>query len=181
MKNIIFVCMLLISITSYAGTGAVSITNNTSCDYIVTMFGHSATMIGGTPGCTDLISVTFTVPATTTYSWADPYDFEGGYLGGSLGGVGFTTYPGGYSSVCGSSCYGVLWPWSGYYPSDWMWTYATVDHAWYSCSCGPAGSIGQISCAGAMTIYGPISCTTGTSATWVYSASAPFDVTITIN
>ncbi len=184
MKNLfIFVLLFVLCKISYAQTGALTATNTTSCDYTITMHANSPSMNFPT-GCADIVAIPFTVPGggTTTFSWTDPYDFETGtsYDPGcspSCTPIGWATIPSPYT-VCGTSCGGGGGGWLGTYPSDWFWTYATVDFT-LPCTCGITGTIGQITCAGTMSINATCGGRTN-YATWSYGSTTPYDVNITI-
>ncbi len=182
MKKIILLFVLLAFMQEImAQTGALSVTNNNTCTYHVIMYAQSVYMGSGGGSCSTIQAI-FDVPPGVTYSWTDPYDFETStsYCTAGTGtcpatpAIGWTALPGGYASVCGTSCF-LLRPWSGTYPSDWFWTSGQIDYP--GCSCGVTGLLGAASCSGSLTLSGGCS----SSASWSYGGSAPLDVTIVVN
>jgi hypothetical protein len=80
------------------------------------------------------------------------------------------TLPSGYTTTI---CLFGPGSWSGFdYPSDWLWSYATID---FLCGSGVVGLLGQPVCGGAASRTGG-----GLTATWAYGGSTPYDITITI-
>lgn len=170
--------MLLIAGSAYAQTGSLSITNNNSCPYVVTMYAQSPTNMS-TSGCTDIMAI-FNIPSGATFTWSDPYDFQFGtsyytICGSSCTPIGWTTFPSGFGgTVCGTACFGSPNPWSGTYPADWDWTYAIVDASGSCSSCYASGAIGGCGYSSPITGCGPA------RAVWTSSGASPHNITITI-
>ena len=184
-KILILGTLMCLCNTIYAGTGALTVVNTTGCDYVVTMHARSVSMGCGVSACADIVAVLFTIPAGTTYSWTDPYDFEIGTCYDPACSCGCTIV-GGWASLPGSwgssTSINPFSYWSpSTYPSDWIWTYATVDYVSGSCGCGVTGNIGQPACGSATISY--VCGGTTYYAHWAYSGcgSPPCDVTITIH
>jgi hypothetical protein len=175
MKKLLFCFILSFAsnplLQAQSGTGAVTVINHSStCSYVVTLYAQSPTVLGTTSCSTGIISNIFEVPASTTWSFADPYDVESDYLGGGGGTpVGWSTFPSGHTSVCGLPC--STGGWSGYYPNDFNWTYVVVDWDTFTCGCGDSGKLGG-GCNGSTTSRSS-SCVGGTSATITVTSSTP--------
>ncbi len=156
----VFIALFLSFCISSYGQSSMTITNNSTCPYVVFLWAESPVYLGTTTHCSD-IQTHLVVPCCgTTVLFPTPSNFEPI--------PGWDLLPHGYTSIIGSLCGGIM-PYPACYPPDWIWSKAQVD---FTGGCTPAcpvvGEIGT--CLGAGL---PLTLTCGStgSATWTNTGS----------
>lgn len=111
--------IMIATLRSNAGTGALTITNHALCSITVTMYA-SGSAGSCSAACGTYISSSFTLLSGQTLSWCSAYEFQ--TTGGCASSVGWATYPTS-CGLFGSPC-----------ASDFQWNQATWSYS--GCSVG---------------------------------------------